>query len=71
MRRRLSRRAFLTTAGAGILAAASAASWVTSRGCRPVSRRATNAPFADYVDHEGWMLTADDKQKLVGTPGRP
>jgi hypothetical protein len=61
----------LTVAGAALLAAGSGVSLVRTRGCRGAAGRppAASKSQVSYVDHEGWMLTANDKQKLVGAPG--
>lgn len=62
MTRHFSRRRFVqaATASAAALAAATA---LSTRACArhaaaPAARAAT------YVDHDGWMLTADESRKL-------
>jgi hypothetical protein len=71
-----SRRAFLTAAGGGLLALISAS--IVWRSGRSWTQAPKTDPFASstgYVDHNGWMLTPADKQKLTsmqtGTPGVP
>ncbi len=62
---RLSRRAWLGVAGGALLAAGSAAVvWKSSGPGAARHSAATGAP-APYVDHEGWMLTPADKQRLA------
>ena len=60
----VSRRRFLTVVGGGLVAVASVALWRSS-GCAtaPIPRTAAAEPVA-YVDHNGWMVTVADKQKL-------
>ena len=64
----LSRRAWFAVAGGALLAAGSAAVvWKTERpgaARRPAAADATAA----YVDHEGWILTPADKQRLAQSP---
>jgi len=62
-----SRRGFLGAAGGAL-----AALWIAS-GCRPRDEApVASAPAAGgYVDHEGWMLTADDRQKLLAGSAEP
>lgn len=59
-----SRRAFIGAAG-GLLGA-----WVVTGACRRRDRGAAGGDpaTAGYVDHEGWMLTPADKQKLAAAP---
>lgn len=73
MRTHVSRRAFLTAMGAALLAVASASTVLRSRGCRttPWRRAVPAGSSVAYVDHEGWMLTPADEQKLGQTPGTP
>jgi len=62
---RLSRRAWLGVAGGALLAAGSAAVvWKSSGPGAARHPTASGAP-APYVDHEGWMLTPADKQRLA------
>jgi hypothetical protein len=66
---RFSRRRLLAGAGVGALAGAAGGIFMTSRGCqrqRVVRRPAPGeaAGYADYVDHDGWMLTTDDHRAL-------
>ena len=64
--RPVSRRAFLAGLGGVVTAAASMAALARTRGCAttpgPASRHA--GASVGYVDHNGWMLTVADAQKL-------
>jgi hypothetical protein len=72
----LSRRAFLTAAGGGLLALLSASIFWRSGGfSTPPAGTGLFESTAGYVDHDGWMVTPADKQKLtaqpIETPGVP
>jgi hypothetical protein len=61
---RLSRRAWLTVTGGTLVAAGSAAVlWKSGRPGAARGSTGAGAP-ASYVDHDGWMLTPADKQRL-------
>lgn len=69
------RRAFLVASGG---ASAAALGWwlidseqnVTDRPESDAGNpRAESA--SDYVDHDGWMLSVEDKEKIVASPGEP
>lgn len=63
----LSRRGWMAMTGGALLAAGSAAAvWKVGRPRATLRLGPTGAPAA-YVDHEGWMVTPADKQRLVQT----
>lgn len=63
----LSRRGWLALAGGSLLAAGSAAVVWKAGPPRATPPSGTAGPPAAYVDHEGWMVTPADKQRLVQT----
>jgi hypothetical protein len=64
---RLSRRAWMAVTGGALLAAGSAAVVWKSGWPGEGRRTAAAGPPAPYVDHDGWMLTPADKQRLEQT----
>lgn len=60
---RISRRAWWTVSGGSLLAVAAAVLWWKNEipGVEPAG---SQLPAA-YVDHDGWMLSATDKQRLA------
>ena len=66
MTTRISRRTWWTVTGGSLVAAASAALWW--KGQLPGVGPAKAPPASDYVDHDGWMLSARDKERLAGAP---
>jgi hypothetical protein len=65
MNTQVSRRAFLAASG-GLVALASGAIFWRSGTPRSRARRMAGPPVSDrYVDHNGWMLTAADKKKVI------
>ena len=59
----LSRRGWWTVTGGAALAAASAALVWNGREAAPPAEGSSGTPAA-YVDHDGWMLTAEDTRRL-------
>ena len=69
MTARISRRALLGVVMTGTAAAATGASLVVRRcGTRRRYVRTSDATAANYIDRDGWMLTAADGQTLGGHP---
>jgi hypothetical protein len=69
----MTRRTFLTGGVVGLVAlTAGSVVWHT-KGCSPGRRPspAIASRTTDYVDHEGWMLTVADKQKLAPPASTP
>jgi hypothetical protein len=67
----LSRRTLLAAGGTSLLALASAAFWQRRRAV--AARRSAHAQAESavgYADHRGWMVTADEKQKLSPSAAR-
>ena len=64
MRIRLSRRAFLTTAGGGVALAAGTALWRFKSGAHTSVPPGEAAMPRNYVDVDGWMLTDDERKNL-------
>jgi len=64
----ISRRTWWTVAGGGLVAAASAALWW--KNLLPHVGPPQAQPSATYVDHDGWMLSAEDKQRLAASQSR-
>ena len=62
----ISRRGWLVVAAGTMAAGAAAVLWRFGERGAPSSSPASGAP-AGYVDHEGWMLTPADKQRLAKT----
>ncbi len=68
MNTQVSRRAFLAASG-GLVALASGAIFWRSGTSGSRARRMAAPPLSDrYVDHNGWMLTAADKKKVMEQP---
>jgi hypothetical protein len=65
MRTDFSRRWFFAAFGGGVVGAASASVAWRATVDRPSATPAARAPGAvGYVDHDGWMLTPADKEKV-------
>ena len=62
---RISRRAWWMVTGGSLIAAASATLWW--KNLLPAAGPAQAQPSATYVDHDGWMLSAKDKERLSGS----
>jgi len=60
----LSRRAFLAAAGGGVLAVGSAAVLWRSGSGEPAAQGGDALVSQGFVDQDGWMLTADEQQKV-------
>ena len=67
----MTRRGFVTAAGAVVAAVTGAAAVSSRRGCQPVRRRPNGSPspVVSYIDYEGWMLTADESRTLRARGG--
>jgi hypothetical protein len=68
MRASVSRRAFLAALGGAV--AAQAATWEIGRHIPRRPAVESNPVSRAYVDHDGWILTTADKQKLTTRPMR-
>jgi hypothetical protein len=65
MRTEFSRRWLFAALGGGVVGAASASIAWRATGDRPRTSPAAKTPGAvGYVDHDGWMLTPADKEKV-------
>jgi len=62
---RMSRRAWWMVTGGSLIAAASATLWW--KKLLPGAGPSQEQPSATYVDHEGWIVSARDKERLSGS----
>lgn len=63
----ISRRTWWAVTGGAVLSAVSAA--LVWKNCPRPTQSAGASPAPDgYVDHDGWMLSAEDKQTLAPSP---
>ncbi len=60
----LSRRTVLAAGGTGVLALLSANLWRRRARAARLSPVASKASVVGYADYRGWMVTADEKQRL-------
>ena len=67
---RVSRRQLLALGGSAVALASGAALWKT-KSSKPRHPAAASPHTTDVVDHRGWMLTAEDKKKIVQGPPAP
>jgi hypothetical protein len=67
----LSRRTLLAAGGTGLLALMSAGLWRRRARAARLSPGTLKGSVAGYADHRGWMVTADEKQKLSPAPAPP
>lgn len=61
----LSRRAFIGAVGGGLLAIASASIWKGACRLNRGPGEAIPAESQTYADFDGWIVTADDKQRMA------